>query len=68
MRYIETIVQLQRSGDIGRASDAGPCAYAGKYTAEDQCSLVYKGRKVALYGGAYAPSYLPNDVDKSTPK
>ena len=27
------------------------------------CSLVYKGRKVALYGGAYAPSYLPNDVD-----
>lgn len=26
-------------------------------------SLVYKGRKVALYGGAYAPSYLPNDVD-----
>lgn len=26
-------------------------------------SLVYKGRKVALYGGAYAPSYLPNDID-----
>lgn len=26
-------------------------------------SLVYKGRKVALHGGAYAPSYLPNDVD-----
>lgn len=26
-------------------------------------SLVYKGRKVALYSGAYAPSYLPNDVD-----
>lgn len=30
---------------------------------EDWRSLVYKGRKVALYGGAYAPSYLPNDVD-----
>lgn len=29
-------------------------------------SLVYKGRKVALYGGAYAPSYLPNDVDTFT--
>lgn len=31
-----------------------------------QGSLVYKGRKVALYGGAYAPSYLPNDVDTFT--
>lgn len=30
---------------------------------ENTSSLVYKGRKVALYGGAYAPSYLPNDVD-----
>ena len=33
------------------------------FTYEDRGSLVYKGRKVALYGGAYAPSYLPNDID-----
>lgn len=32
-------------------------------TYESRRSLVYKGRKVALYGGAYAPSYLPNDID-----
>lgn len=35
------------------------CSYTHIYLG----SLVYKGRKVALYGGAYAPSYLPNDVD-----
>ena len=36
------------------------------YTNNIWGSLVYKGRKVALYGGAYAPSYLPNDVDTFT--
>ena len=46
----------RRFGDFAGRSD------------QNQRSLVYKGRKVALYGGAYAPSYLPNDVDKSTPK
>ena len=35
-------------------------------SSESKRSLVYKGRKVALYGGAYAPSYLPNDVDTFT--
>ena len=41
-------------------------SYVSNYSTKDKCSLVYKGRKVALYGGAYAPSYLPNDVDTFT--
>ena len=40
-----------------------PCTSKCSNTAQAKCSLVYKGRKVALYNGAYAPSYLPNDVD-----
>lgn len=40
-----------------------PADFADRFPHELSGSLVYKGRKVALYGGAYAPSYLPNDVD-----
>ena len=30
-----------------------------EYSTPNECSLVYKGRKITVYGGAYAPSYLP---------
>lgn len=34
-------MQLQRSRNIGGTSDARPCAYVGKYPAEDQCIVIY---------------------------
>ena len=55
-----------KAGEIVIIRYLGPKAsYDSAYwfTSQLKGSLVYKGRKVALYGGAYAPSYLPNDVD-----
>lgn len=34
-------MQLQRSGNTGGACDARPCAYVGKYPAEDQRIVIY---------------------------
>lgn len=56
-------MQLETGENCRGRSMPRSYSYAGRDTAKDECSLVYKGRKIALYGGAYAPSYLPNDVD-----
>lgn len=61
MLQYRTEIQIRRQDMVNaRIKILGIAPYEGMR------SLVYKGRKVALYGGAYAPSYLPNDVDTFT--
>ena len=56
-------MRVERGKNHRGGSVPQPYPLVCRDTAENLGSLVYKGRKVALYGGAYAPSYLPNDID-----
>lgn len=60
--YFKVVMFLQGSGNNRRTFNAGSYTYAGKYSAQNGCSLVYKGRKVALYGGAYRQSPILRDL------
>ena len=40
-RYSETAMLVQRRINIERTSDARPCAYACKYSAQAECITIY---------------------------